>query len=437
MPASEFPEGTSERPLDKVEGVLERVTFHNEENGYTVAKILPEGGRDLVTVLGSFTNPVVGETLVCYGTWTRHPQWGAQMQMQRYETVRPATAAAIEKYLGSGMVRGVGPVMAKRIVKKFGPDTLEIIENRPRKLLLIEGIGEKKLAQIKDAWAAQNEIRNIMVFLQGHGVSPTYAVKIYKTYQGRSIDIVERNPYQLAADVWGIGFKTADQIAQNIGFALDDPRRLEAGVVFALNEAVETGGNAYLTREELIQTAGELLGAGETEEIGDAIDILVSTDKLVEEEAELLGTKETAIYVPSLYATEKGIASRLKRLVASHSLFPDTPKGDAWLDKVLEKNGTPLSDEQREAVKLALKSRAMVLTGGPGTGKTTTTKAIVTAFRALNKSVYLASPTGRAAKRLTEVTGYEAKTIHRPLAYDPSARLFKHNADEQLQCDVL
>jgi exodeoxyribonuclease V alpha subunit len=433
-PTTNPPEGNTERPLDKVEGVLERVTFHNEENGYTVAKLMPEGGRDLVTVLGSFTNLVVGESLVCYGVWTRHPQWGPQMQMHHYETLRPATAAAIEKYLGSGMVRGVGPVMAKRIVKKFGADTLEIIEKKPRKLLLVEGIGEKKLGQIKEAWAAQNEIRNIMIFLQGHGVSPTYAVKIYKTYQGRSIDIVERNPYQLAADIWGIGFKTADQIAQNIGFALDDPRRIEAGVEFALNEAVETGGNAYLTREELVQTAGELLGDGDIES---AIDALVSANRLVEEEAEMLGVKEAAIYVPSLYAVEKGIATRLQRLVAYRSLFPDTPKADAWLDKVLEKNGVPLSEEQREAVKLALSSRAMVLTGGPGTGKTTTTKAIVAAFHALNKSVYLASPTGRAAKRLTEVTGYAAKTIHRLLAYDPSARAFKHNADEQLSCDVL
>lgn len=427
----------SERPVDKVEGTLERVTFHNEENGYTVARIMPDGGRDLVTVLGSFSNPVVGETLVCYGVWTRHPQWGPQMQVQRYETLRPATSAAIEKYLGSGMVRGIGPVTAKRIVAKFGAETLEIIEKRPRKLLLVEGIGEKKLGQIKDAWAEQNEIRNIMLFLQGHGVSPTYAVKIYKTYQGRSIDIVEKNPYQLATDIWGIGFKTADKIAQNIGFALDDPRRIEAGVEFALNEAVESAGHAYLTREELVQTAGELLGAGEAEGIGDAIDILASSQRLVEEEAELLGAKETAIYVPSLHATERGIAGRLRRLVAGHALFLDTPKAEAWLDRVLEKSGVPLSAEQRAAVKLALGSRAMVLTGGPGTGKTTATKAIVAAFRALNKNVLLASPTGRAAKRLTEVTGFEAKTIHRLLAYDPSARAFKHNADEQLACDML
>src|SRR5579884_2209902 len=231
MPASKTDhprDGKSERPLDTIEGTLERITFHNAENGYTVARLMPEGGRDVVTILGSFTNPVVGETLICRGHWTRHPQWGSQMQVQEYETLRPATATAIEKYLGSGMVRGIGPVTAKRIVAKFGEETLDIIEKRPRKLLLVEGIGEKKLGQIKDAWAAQREIRNIMVYLQGHGVSPTYAVKIYKTYQGRAIDIVERNPYQLAADIWGIGFKTADKIAQNIGFAPDDPRRIEA-----------------------------------------------------------------------------------------------------------------------------------------------------------------------------------------------------------------
>ena len=193
--------------LDALEGTIERITFHNDENGYTVARLLPPNARDVITILGNFSNPVVGESLICHGTWIRHPQWGRQMQVARYEVVRPATAFAIEKYLGSGMVKGVGPVTAKRIVDKFGEESLDIIEHKPRKLLDVPGIGEKVLAKITQAWQDQREVKNIMLFLQSHGVSPAYAVKIYRAYGGKAIEIVERNPYQLASDIWGIGFK--------------------------------------------------------------------------------------------------------------------------------------------------------------------------------------------------------------------------------------
>ena len=222
----ETPEGYAE-PLAILEGVIERITFHNSENGYTVAKITPmETGKgrakdDVVTVLGSFSNPVVGESLRCFGQWIKHPQYGPQFKLERYETVRPATAAAIEKYLGSGMVKGIGPVMAKRIVEKFGENALDVIEETPTKLAQVTGIGEKRIGQIKAAWDEQREVRAIMLFLQGHGVSPTYAVKIYRFYKERAIEVVEQNPYQLATDIWGIGFKSADKIAQNIGIAPD------------------------------------------------------------------------------------------------------------------------------------------------------------------------------------------------------------------------
>ena len=419
--------------MDSLEGVIERITFHNEDNGYTVARLLPPNARDVITILGNFSNPVVGESLLCYGTWANHPQWGKQMTVARYEVVRPATAFAIEKYLGSGMVKGVGPVTAKRIVAKFGDEALDVIENHPRKLLGVGGIGEKTLAKITTAWKDQREVKNIMLFLQSHGVSPAYAVKIYKHYGGKAIEIVERNPYQLAADIWGIGFKSADKIARALGIAEDDPRRIEAGVVYVLNEAVESGGNAFLTEAELTDKAAEILGAGD---IGGAILKLALTGRLVLEEAAFLGEVETAIYTPSLHTTEIGVAERLKRLLAA-PVPPPAADFDGWLSGLLDAQKFPLSGEQREAVKTALRSRFSVLTGGPGVGKTYTTNTIVAAFEALNKDVLLASPTGRAAKRMTEVTGREAKTVHRLLEFDPEQRGFKRGPDQPLECDVL
>ena len=366
---------TNGQPLDALEGVIERITFHNEENGYTVARLLPPNARDVITILGNFSNPVVGESLLCYGLWTNHPQWGKQMTVSRYEVVRPATAFAIEKYLGSGMVKGVGPVTAKRIVAKFGDEALDIIENHPRKLLSVDGIGEKTLTKITQAWKDQREVKNIMLFLQSHGVSPAYAVKIYRAYGGQAIEIVERNPYQLASDIWGIGFKSADKIARAIGIAEDDPRRIEAGVVYVLNEAVESGGNAYLTQLELTEKATEILGVGD---VGAAIKVLADTGRLILEPAEFLGETEIAIYTPSLHKTEIGVAERLKLLLSTALKQPvDPAKFDGWLAALLDKHGFPLSDEQRDSVKTALLSRFSVLTGGPGVGKCVAGETVV------------------------------------------------------------
>jgi exodeoxyribonuclease V alpha subunit len=420
--------------LDVLEGTIERITFHNADNGYTVARLMPPNARDVITILGNFSNPVVGESLVCHGTWTRHPQWGSQMQVQRYEVVRPATAFAIEKYLGSGMIKGVGPALAKRIVDKFGENALDVIEVSPRKLLQITGIGDKKLAQVTKAWQDQREVRNIMVFLQSHGVSPAYAVKIYKTYGSKAIGVVEKNPYQLAADVYGIGFKSADKIARALGIAEDDPRRIQAGVVYVLNEAVETGGNAFLTEPELSKKAQEIL---EIEEIGPAIDALAFSGRLVLEPWEFLGQTETAIYPPSLHTTERGLAEIILRLLSKPLANSNPDKLDTWLTELVGNRGQPLSGQQRDAVLLALTSRFTILTGGPGTGKTTTTNTIVAAFEAQQKTVLLASPTGRAAKRLAEVTGKDARTVHRLLEFEPEHRGFKHNLENPLECDVL
>ncbi|MBC8102116.1 MAG: ATP-dependent RecD-like DNA helicase [Cytophagales bacterium] len=443
-------------PLATLECIVERVTFHNAENGYSVVKVTPSETKakakgDTITVLGNFTNPVVGESLRCHGQWIKHPQYGSQFKLEKYETLRPASAAAIEKYLGSGMVKGIGPVMAKRIVDKFGEKALDIIENTPRKLTQVSGLGEKRIDLIKAAWDEQREVRAIMLFLQGHGVSPTYAVKIYRKYKERSIEVVEKTPYQLATDVWGIGFKSADKIAQNVGIALDAPERLEAGLIFVLNQEMEGGGHCFLPEDDLIKKACEIL-LPQTAPNGDepadnesvlravaiekALQSLLDRELLIAETVELLGVRDTAIYTPSIHTTEKSVADRINTLL--NSPWKTRPK-PAEIDAVMESlpNFDTLSDEQQQAVRRALSEPILVLTGGPGVGKTFTTKTIVTAFEKLGRRLQLASPTGRAAKRAAEVTGREAKTIHRMLAFDPEKKGFKHGPGEPLELDVL
>jgi len=416
------------------EGTIERITFHNEDNGYTVLRLQPVEGKDLVTAIGTFLNPVVGEHVICFGAWTKHQQWGSQMQVQRYEVVRPATAFAIEKYLGSGLVKGVGPVTAKRIVARFGAETLDVIDRSPKRLLEVSGLGEKRVTLIRKAWAEQSEVRNIMMFLQSHGASPAYAVRIYRTYGTQAIEVVERNPYQLATDVWGIGFKMADRVARHMGIAENDPRRIEAGVEYVLTQAVETGGNAYITYEELTEKATEILGV---ESVTAAIDVLVANGKIIREDAGLLGVTETAIYTPILYSVEVSLCERLSERGTQAAPSGFDRKAPEWLDRILAHDKITLSEEQDRSVRLVLTSSMSIITGGPGTGKTTTLKAVVAALEGLDRRVLLASPTGRAAKRLSEVTGREAKTAHRLLEYDPETHRFKHNSDNPLACDAL
>lgn len=443
-------------PIAVLDCIVERVTYHNSENGYSVLKVYPADVKDkvkadVIPVIGSFQSPKEGECLRIYGTWTKHPQHGSQLKAERYETLRPATAAAMEKYLGSGMVKGIGPKMAERIIKKFGDDAFDVIENHPDKLATVQGIGEKRVEMIQKTWQEQKEIRNVMTFLQSHGITPTYALKIYKKYKDRSIEIVEQNPYQLASDIWGIGFKSADKIAQNLGMALDSPARLEAGLVFVLNDQMDSGGHCFLPREELIRKACEILlpqVAPEGDEvpdvdltlranaIEDSLDRLIEREMLHAETVSLMGDEQTAIYTPSIFATEKAVAERIHTLLNSPwRLRPKPAEIDAILD------GLPgadiLSEEQQQAVRRAISEPVMVLTGGPGVGKTFTTKVIVAAFEKLEKRLQIASPTGRAAKRASEVTGREAKTIHRMLAFDPEKNDFKHGPGEPLELDVL
>jgi ATP-dependent exoDNAse (exonuclease V) alpha subunit/intein/homing endonuclease len=375
-------------PLATLECIIERVTFHNAETGYSVVKVMQADVKDkvkadLIAVIGNFNNPVVGESLLLKGQWVKHPQFGQQFKMESYETLRPATAAAIEKYLGSGMVKGIGPVTAKRIVAKFGDKTLDVIEEKPEKLLAVSGLGEKRIEMIKAAWEEQREVRRIMLFLQGHGVTPTYAVKIYRFYKERAIEVVEKNPYQLATDIWGIGFKSADKIAQNIGIAPDAPERLEAGLVYVLNQEMEGGGHCFLMRDDLIKKACEILlpqtapdgdEPSDKESIARAVaienvlDTLIERELLIAETSSFLGVNETAIYTPSIHATEKAVAERINTLL--NSPWRTRPK-PAELDHVLEgvSGYDTLSEEQKESVRRALCEPLMVLTGGPGTGK--------------------------------------------------------------------
>jgi exodeoxyribonuclease V alpha subunit len=449
---------------DTVSGVVERITYHSEENGYTVARIAVESARDLVTIVGTMSNPTIGESIFCEGRWSSHREFGRQFAVERYSTTQPATAFAIEKYLGSGLIKGIGPVMAKRMVDMFGVETLAVVEARSSSLLRVEGIGEKRLERIRRAWHEQREIRNVMLYLQEHGVSQTFAVKIYKTYGDDSIRVVEENPYRLAQDIWGIGFKTADKIALQIGIPVDSERRLEAGLVHTLSEATDFG-HLYLPESKLLTAAAKILGV-ESAKLIPILDEMAAAETIVAEaltppgsgplrsanspaspnsgrgedlpDETISGWPMRACYHPALYHTEVGLASQLRRRLAAS---PDRPlsrdKIAAWLAAQEEQLGVTLSEEQRLAVAMALESRVLILTGGPGTGKTTVTNLIARAFEAQRRRLLLVSPTGRAAKRLSEVTSRDATTVHRLLRFDPGTHAFQYNDSNPLECDVL
>jgi exodeoxyribonuclease V alpha subunit len=447
MAAPSGPQPNTLFPLEQLDGVIERVTFHAEDTGYTVARLNVEGARDLVTIVGGMGNPVAGESVRLFGRWTSHREYGRQFQVERYDTVRPATALAIEKYLGSGLIKGVGPIMAKRMVQRFGMETLDIIERSPRKLMRVQGIGEKRIAMIERAWSEQKAIREVMLFLQGHGVSATFAVKIYKTYGDDSIKVVETDPYRLAKDIWGIGFKTADKIALQLGFAADSEPRLRAGLLYTLSEATDYG-HMYLPEPVLLAKAAGILGVDEDglppilAAMADAQEIIVEQEiagsaAAVNPESAIRDPQSTAVYHPALYHTEVGLANRMRRLAGMQELRVSEDKVSSWLEYQAGAKQIELSEEQKQAVHLALASRFMVLTGGPGTGKTTVTNLICQAFEARHKKLLLASPTGRAAKRLSEVTGRPAQTVHRLLKFEPARHGFAHDEENPLECDVL
>ncbi|MEQ8152830.1 MAG: ATP-dependent RecD-like DNA helicase, partial [Smithellaceae bacterium] len=424
--------------LTDLQGQIERITFTSEDTGYTVAKVKVYGVREPVTVIGNIVNPTPGEIIKMRGEWGNHPKFGEQFKIVFCQTTTPASVHGIEKYLGSGLVKGIGPVMAKRIVKMFQEKTLDVIENEIEKLTAVEGVGQKRIGMIKKAWEEQKEIRAVMIFLQSHGVSSAYAAKIYKRYGNDAIKVVQENPYQLATDIFGIGFLTADKIAQKLGFAKDSELRAQAGILYVLHEMADEG-HVYFPYEKLIEKCKEMLDI-DREIIAQAI-AAVSMDKRVVIEDINLNLAEyqennKAVYLSGYYAAEKYLAERLKNLVAAPKSIRriDSGKAIKW---VQDRLSLILAEKQIEAVRRAAENKVMVITGGPGTGKTTIINAILKIFSAIKAGIMLAAPTGRAAKRLSEATGQEAKTIHRLLEYNMRRGGFQKNEESPLDCDLL
>ncbi|MGW3039545.1 SF1B family DNA helicase RecD2 [Kitasatospora sp. NPDC001159] len=427
------------RQLAQVEGVLERITYSNEETGYTVARVdTGRGGNDLLTVVGALLGAQVGESLRLHGRWGSHPQYGRQFVVENYTTVLPATVQGIQRYLGSGLIKGIGPRFAERIVERFGVDTLEVIENEPGRLIEVPGLGPKRTKKIAAAWEEQKAIKEVMVFLQGVGVSTSLAVRIYKQYGDASIGVVKNEPYKLAADVWGIGFLTADRIAQAVGIPHDSPERVKAGLQYALSQSSDQG-HCYLPEERLIADGVKLLQV----DVGLVIDCLaelVATEGVVRETVPGdAGEPITAVYLVPFHRAEISLANQLLRLLRSESdRMPwfgcvDWPVALEWLAK---RTGAELAPEQEQSVRLALTQKVAVLTGGPGCGKSFTVKSIVTLALAKRAKVVLAAPTGRAAKRLSELTGVEASTVHRLLELKPGGDA-AYDRDRPLDADLV
>ncbi len=422
-----------------LQGQIERITYTNDETGYTVAKVRVKGQRDLVTVVGNLMAPAPGEIIKMTGVWMNHPRYGEQFRVQHYESVVPASVYGIEKYLGSGLIKGIGPIMAKRIVQKFEGNTLQVIENDIEKLADVDGIGEKRIEMIRSAWDEHKEIREVMIFLQAHGVGSGYATKIFKQYGNRSIKIVRENPYRLARDIFGIGFLTADRIAEKLGFPKDSEVRAEAGIIYVLHELSDEG-HVYYPHGLLVSRCQEILGVGR-EVIVRALDVISSHKMIVVEdlksgEAEYSGKENRAVYLAKFHLSEASIADRMKDLVGTPKSIRsiDTGKAIVWVQGQL---AMTLARKQVEAIRCAVDNKLMVITGGPGTGKTTIISAIVKIFSKLGARIMLAAPTGRAAKRMSEATSHEARTIHRMLEYSIQKGHFQRNEDRPLECDIL
>ena len=404
--------------------IVERITYQSEQNGYTVLKCRARGYQDLVTVVGTMPNAHAGAVLSLGGTWKVDPKYGRQFSVEHYEETLPATVMGIEKYLGSGMIKGVGPKFAQRIVRKFGKDTLDVIEETPEKLLEVPGIGKLRVERIKQSWQEQKEIKNIMLFLQGHGVSTAHATKIFKTYGNESLNVVQENPYRMADDIWGIGFRTADTIAEKLGFDKSQFTRLRSGILYTLNQ-LSNEGHCYATREMLLKAGSELLEV-ESEQLSNALDEMLTQNDLIKD--------GDAIYLPPFYYAEIGTVKRLRSIaVGASDLHISAEKIDV---QIRQSSGVSYDALQIEAIKTAVGSKILLLTGGPGTGKTTTTLGIITAFQSAGAKILLAAPTGRAAKRLSEATGCEAKTIHRLLEVKPPDG-YNRNEENPLEGDVL
>jgi len=443
-------EAKSKGKKDKtLEGTLEKLIFFNEGNNYTVAKLRLLGGKGTIVITGNLIPHNPGDTLRVTGEWVQHKTYGEQFQVETCLPLIPATIQGIERYLGSGTIKGIGPVMAKRLVEKFSTETLNIIEKDSQRLKDVEGIGEYRARQITESWQTQKDIREVMIFLQSYEISAGYSAKIYKHYGKEAINVLKENPYCLATDIFGIGFKTADKIAQSLGFTPQSPQRLQAGIVYTLKEMTDEG-HLYYPAHSLINIGAEKLGVDE-ELVRGVLKGLTQTKKVVigdlgsglgdqgtkNQEAQSLSPDPQApVYLPENYWAEKMVARRIKALTESvmqlQKIEPERALG--WIGEKLK---IKLAEQQKEAVRAALEHKVMVITGGPGTGKTTLINALIEIYSRLKAQILLAAPTGRAAKRMSEATGYPAMTIHRLLEYSYQKGGFQRHEQNPLETDLL
>jgi exodeoxyribonuclease V alpha subunit len=427
---------------EQLSGVIERITFHNLDNGYCVLRVRAKGHRDVVTVVGTCQQVVAGEYVEAAGSWVTDRQHGLQFKADAVKTTPPHTPEGIAKYLGSGLVRGIGPKFARRIVDVFGDRTLEVIDQSPTFLTQVKGIGPKLIEKIRRSWVEQQAVRSIMVFLHSYGIGTARAVRIYREYGEQAIEVVKSNPYRLSTDIWGVGFATADELALKLGLPRDSPFRAQAAVRHVLQEASGDGHVGY--PEELVLEAAGSLTQIDPNGIRDAVEQLRVTDEIVRDSVALAtGGRQPAeveadslLYLKALFMAELGVARQVRALAAGpHPLTgTDVAAAVEWAER---KMGLTFADSQRKAIQEAVTHKLMVVTGGPGTGKTTIVRGILDVFQAKGLRVLLCAPTGRAAKRLTESTGREAKTIHRLLEFDPGIGTFRKGKESPLDLDLL
>jgi exodeoxyribonuclease V alpha subunit len=418
------------QPQETLCGLIERVTFHSPETGFCVLKVKVKGHKELVAVVGACAVITAGEWLEATGFWIQDRQHGQQFKALTIKALPPTTLEGIEKYLGSGMIKGIGPVYASKLVKAFGEEVFAIIEENPKRLLMVSGIGGVRAKQITTNWAAQKSIRDIMVFLHSHGISSSRAVRIYKTYGEQAVEIIRQNPYRLAQDIHGIGFVSADKIALSLGIEKTSIMRCRSGISYALGKATDEG-HCGLPTPMLLKSCEELL----------EVDQALITHALILELEQRTVIKDTVkttecIFLASLYASERGIVERLSLLREGALPWPqiDADKAIFWVE---EKHSIALSETQKQALKEALEAKIMIITGGPGVGKTTLLRSLLKILQAKQVNILLGAPTGRAAKRLEETTGIEARTIHRLLEMNPMAGEFTKNEETPLECDIV
>lgn len=426
--------------IETIQGVVERLTFHSPESGYSVARLKLPGDQDLTTIVGSFPNIQPGQTLKLVGFWREHPKFGPQFNVTQYQETKPATLTGLEKYLGSGLIKGVGPVTAKRIVKHFGLDTLEIIETQIDRLIEVPGIAKKRVKMIQSAWETQKAIKEVMIFLQSHGVSTTYSVKIYKQYGDKALAVVTDNPYQLATDIYGIGFVTADAIARNLGVPPGSEFRYRAGIFHVLGEAGEDG-HCFLPQQELVEQVVKRLALPDHTPSSHTVAEITAQMGQVRGQGDQIVIQphpeyQSICYQPSFFQSEQKLAERMSELLSA-TITIDEARVSNWIDRYTAATSMQLSQKQRQAVEMAAREHVLIITGGPGVGKTFVTRTIVALWKAMGKSIALASPTGRAAQRLSEMTGFEAKTIHRLLEFDPRSMSFQRNSENPIPANAI